>query len=122
MEEKIRKLAAYEPAIKEIFTFVDKTGGSYIEALEDIVIHFKQENMHLKELYQPRKAKSKSKPSGFIAICQCGKTVGAMDYKRTDTKDAGAILGKWIADGCNIISKFGGTWSATIENCECKKS
>jgi len=78
-----------------------------------------QEKKHLEKLYQPQVAKRKSKPSGFIAICQCGKTIGAMDYERTDGKEAGVILGKWIADGCNIISKFGGTWSATIENCEC---
>ena len=62
----------------------------------------------------------KKKPTGFVAICQCGETVGAMDYERTDSKDAGRLLGKWIADGCTIEPRFSGTWSANITSCKCK--
>jgi hypothetical protein len=62
----------------------------------------------------------KLKPKGFIAICQCGLTVGAMDYERTDRKDAGKILGSWIADGCIIQPQFTGTWSVTVSHCECE--
>jgi hypothetical protein len=62
---------------------------------------------------------SKKKPTGFVAICQCGKTIGAMDYTRTDRKDAGKLLGEWLADGCKIEPRFKGTWSEKIATCEC---
>ena len=62
---------------------------------------------------------SKKKPTGCVAICQCGKIIGAMDYARTPIKDAGKILGQWIADGCIVESRFTGSWSAKIESCEC---
>lgn len=62
---------------------------------------------------------SKKKPTGFVAICQCGKTIGAMDYTRTDRKDAGKLLGEWLADGCKIEPRFKGTWNEKIATCEC---
>ena len=61
----------------------------------------------------------KKKPNGFVAICQCGNVVGAMDYERTDRKDAGKILGTWIADGCTIEPRFDGSWSTKIKTCKC---
>lgn len=61
----------------------------------------------------------KRKPSGFVAVCQCGKTVGALDYERTGRRDAGEILGKWLHNGCTITPQFGASWRATIEQCEC---
>lgn len=61
----------------------------------------------------------KHKPSGFVAVCQCGQTVGAMDYNRTDNKEAGKILGKWLFDGCTVSPRFGGSWSVEINNCKC---
>lgn len=63
----------------------------------------------------------KKKPTGFIAICQCGEVVGAMDYDRTDRKEAGQILGNWIADGCTIEPKFGGSWEVKVSTCRCKE-
>jgi hypothetical protein len=63
----------------------------------------------------------KNKPTGFVAICQCGKVVGAMDYDRTGRKEAGKILGYWLANGCNIVSKFGSFWNEKIESCVCDK-
>ena len=62
----------------------------------------------------------KKKPTGFVAICQCKEIIGAMDYNRTDRKEAGKILGKWLADGCTVEPRFTGTWQETITHCKCK--
>lgn len=61
----------------------------------------------------------KRKPTGFVAICQCGKAVGALDGARTDQKDAGKLLGKWLSDGCTVQPMFDGTWVAEIKPCAC---
>jgi len=61
----------------------------------------------------------KKKPTGFVAICQCGAIVGALDYIRTDRKDAGKILGEWIADGCTVEPRFTGQWCERITSCKC---
>lgn len=63
----------------------------------------------------------KRKPTGFIAVCQCARTIGAMDITRTERKEAGAILGKWLHDGCTVIPKFEGTWEASVQPCQCEK-
>jgi hypothetical protein len=63
---------------------------------------------------------SKKKPTGFVAICQCGKIVGAMDFTRTPIKDAGKILGQWIGEGCIVEPRFTSSWSANIESCSCR--
>ena len=65
---------------------------------------------------------AKKQPTGFVATCQCGVVVGAMDYTRTDRKDAGKMLGKWLHDGCTVEPRFAGTWSATVEACRCEPS
>ena len=43
----------------------------------------------------------KLKPNGYIAICQCGKTVGAIDLNRTDRKDSGKVLGNGFRMAAN---------------------
>jgi hypothetical protein len=58
-------------------------------------------------------------PTGFIAICRCGVTVGALDYDRTDRREAGKIMGKWLADGCTVAPRFSGSWSEKISVCKC---
>jgi hypothetical protein len=58
-------------------------------------------------------------PTGFVAICRCGVTVGALDYDRTDRREAGKIMGKWLADGCTVAPRFGGSWSEKISICKC---
>lgn len=63
----------------------------------------------------------KKKPKGFIAVCQCGLVIGAMDYTRTDRVDAGKVLGQWIADGCTITPRFDCNWSVTVQACGCGK-
>lgn len=62
---------------------------------------------------------AKKKPTGFIAICQCSQIIGAMDYNRTENRDASKILGRWIADGCIIQPKFDSTWSCKVTHCKC---
>lgn len=62
----------------------------------------------------------KRTPTGFVARCQCGVIVGAMDYTRTDRAEAGKLLGKWISDGCTIEPRFTGTWQVTVEACRCE--
>ena len=64
---------------------------------------------------------TKKKPIGFVAICQCGYTVGAIDLERTNKFDAGKIIGKWISDGCLIEPRFKSGWCATINGCVCEK-
>lgn len=58
-------------------------------------------------------------PTGFVAVCQCGVTIGALDYSRTDRKEAGQLVGKWLYHGCTVEPRFTGTWSAAIGKCEC---
>jgi hypothetical protein len=62
----------------------------------------------------------KKKPTGFIAKCQCGLNVGAMDYINTDKAEAGRILGKWLHDGCTVIPMFDSSWQVTCSPCECE--
>ena len=66
-------------------------------------------------------ARVKRKPTGFVAICQCGLIVGAIDITRTPNKEAGQILGKWLHDGCTVDPRFEGTWDAHVMPCRCRK-
>ena len=64
---------------------------------------------------------TKKKPTGFVAICQCGVIVGTMDSTRTERQEAGQILGRWLADGCTVDPRFTGAWEARVERCQCQK-
>lgn len=64
----------------------------------------------------------KKKPTGFVATCQCGVVVGALDYERTERKEAGKLMGAWLADGCCIEPRFTGSWTAQVEPCRCADS
>lgn len=59
-------------------------------------------------------------PTGYVATCRCGAIVGAMDLGRTDRREAGGLLGRWLAQGCTVAPRFEGTWTATIEACRCR--
>lgn len=61
----------------------------------------------------------KRKPTGFVAVCQCGETVGALDYSRTDRKEAGKLLGAWLADGCTVYPRFESHWVEKVTHCKC---
>lgn len=67
-------------------------------------------------------SKSKSRPTGFVATCQCGIVVGAMDFTRTPRADAGKILGKWLFDGCTVEPRFVGTWTVVVQQCQCQET
>lgn len=66
--------------------------------------------------------RKKKSPTGFIAICQCGEITGAMDYTRTERREAGKIIGEWLAGGCTVQPKFDGTWSVTVRCCKCEEA
>lgn len=61
----------------------------------------------------------KRRPSGFVATCQCGVVIGALDFNQTERSDAGKILGKWLFDGCSVTPRFEGTWSVQVAQCKC---
>lgn len=62
---------------------------------------------------------SRRKPTGFVAVCQCGEITGALDAERTDRADMGRILGRWLMDGCTVEPRFESKWSALIRGCCC---
>lgn len=62
----------------------------------------------------------KLKPNGFVAKCQCGMYVGALDYKCTDKKEAGKVIGAWLHDGCTVEPRFDSTWHVSINPCNCE--
>ncbi len=64
---------------------------------------------------------TKRKPTGYIATCQCDETIGGIDLTRTPRKEAGRILGQWVADGCTLTPRFNETWSIGLEVCKCSQ-
>ena len=63
--------------------------------------------------------KKKPSPNGFIAICECGAVVGALDFNRTDRKDAGNIISEWLMTGHTVKPMYGAYWSVPLEGCRC---
>lgn len=63
---------------------------------------------------------SKQKPTGIVATCQCGVKIGALDYNRTDRREAGKIMGAWLSDGCTVEPRFSGTWCEHLSTCQCE--
>lgn len=64
---------------------------------------------------------ARRRPTGFVARCQCGVLVGAMDFERTGRVEAGQILGRWLYDGCTVEPRFDWKWEAHIESCKCAR-
>lgn len=64
----------------------------------------------------------KRKPTAFVATCQCGLVVGAMDAVRTSRADAGKMLGKWLSSGCTVTPRFEGTLSIGVQPCQCDRA
>lgn len=62
---------------------------------------------------------SRRKPSGFIARCQCGEIVGALDAERMNRADVGKMLGDWLMRGETVEPRFGGTWREHVSECKC---
>lgn len=61
----------------------------------------------------------KDKPTGFVAKCRCGSVMGAMDFERTERREASRILGKWLFDGYTVEPRFEKGWSVTLSVCKC---
>jgi hypothetical protein len=59
------------------------------------------------------------KPTGFVAVCQCGVAIGALDLERSERGDVSRLLGKWLMDGCVVHPQFTNTWAARLEPCKC---
>lgn len=64
------------------------------------------------------KARERKKPKGYVATCQHGIVVGAIDLARSDNKDAGRLLGSWVSKGCTLEPRFTGEWSVVVKPCE----
>lgn len=58
-------------------------------------------------------------PVGFVALCQCGKVFGVVDYTNTDRIEANKIIVNCIKRGCLIIPKFKGICRVMVEQCVC---
>jgi len=61
------------------------------------------------------------KPTGFVAVCLCGRITGAMDIDRTERKEAGKLLGEWLFKGCTVEPRFGDRWEVKLQSCQCDK-
>lgn len=64
----------------------------------------------------------RKKLTGYVARCQCGEIVGAIDLERSDRKDAGQIMGRWIAEGLRLEPRFTGSWSCQVTACGCEEA
>lgn len=60
-------------------------------------------------------------PTGFVAICRCGRIVGALSYGRTNRSEAGEILGQWLNNGYTVELRFDDAWSVAIQACTCEE-
>lgn len=64
----------------------------------------------------------RKKPTGYVATCQCGIVIGAIDLTRSDRKDASKVLGDWVGKGCTLTPRFAGSWSEHVRPCQCDRS
>lgn len=58
-------------------------------------------------------------PDGWVAICQCGQTIGAVDRLRSATPEVSATLTEWLQRGCVIEPRWG-SFTANISPCTCE--
>lgn len=67
-----------------------------------------------------KKHSARRKPTGFVATCQCGMAIGAMDRQRTPAHEASQILGRWLAEGFTITPQFEPNWKVSLASCCCE--
>ena len=60
-------------------------------------------------------------PDGWIAICQCGQTIGAVDRLRSLAPDVSDTLSRWLHRGCTIEPRWG-SFGASIKPCTCERA
>jgi len=62
----------------------------------------------------------KREPSGYIATCKCGRTVGGIAIAKIDKSQVAMMLGEWILGGMKVEPKFG-AFQVTLSSCKCRK-
>ena len=68
----------------------------------------------------PKNMQKRLKPTGFVARCQCGVYVAALDANQTEPKEMSRLLGEWLFNnGYTVEPRFAGTWCETIKPCQC---
>jgi hypothetical protein len=58
-------------------------------------------------------------PEAWVATCQCGQTIGAVDRLRSPASEVSAALTGWLHRGCTIEPRWG-SFSASISPCTCE--
>jgi hypothetical protein len=59
-------------------------------------------------------------PTGYVAKCQCGKYVGAIDAERTPISEISQMVSRWFSEGLAVEPRFG-KWDQFLESCKCGK-
>ena len=63
--------------------------------------------------------RKEQKPTGFLAQCECGACLGAVDFTLTEPETSLRILSSWLEKGARIIPQFGDGWPVYINPCLC---
>lgn len=63
----------------------------------------------------------RKRPTGFLAKCQCGAIISAVDYIRIDKGEFGILCGMWLHSGYAVLPMFGDSWKVELEQCKCGK-
>ncbi len=58
-------------------------------------------------------------PTGYVATCQCGGVIGAIDIIRASKELVGKTMGSWVARGCTLTPRFESTWEHQLTGCTC---
>ena len=66
-------------------------------------------------------APNRGTPEAWIAICQCGQTIGAVDRLRSPVYEVSATLSRWLHRGCTIEPRWG-SFRASIKPCTCERA
>lgn len=62
----------------------------------------------------------RKRPTGWVARCQCGELIGALDRDRSEQPEISRCISGWLAAGCAIEPRFGSNWSVDLVKCGCK--
>lgn len=64
-------------------------------------------------------SESQELPSGYVAVCKCGRRIGAVDATRVDRADLSKMLGEWLISGKTVVPKFG-RFEVELRSCQCE--
>lgn len=62
----------------------------------------------------------RKKPTGYVARCQCGEPVGAIDLERCERDLVNRVFGRWISEGMTLEPRFTSNWRCEVIACGCK--